>query len=209
MWVVLLFSILFFISWPFSHLSTPQPHYMGRDQRNIPENVFVPAQFVQLYFPIAIPEVQYYPWAHSWIVLTILFKLFSETVHFYQYRNFTWASVSENFVSVAVCLKWKDVLPRRNLEDGCSLVRETKHFMLLLNGNSLFPISVLCCLLKDSHNMEKAVLANWPDPPSFPASVKLEAKCSWVVPDHVVVAFFQAYVLVKYCGGSVCECFRA
>lgn len=197
------------MSCPFSHLSTPQPHFMDRDQRNIPENVFVPAQFVQLYFPIATPEVQCYPWAHSWIVLTILFKLLSETVHFYQYRNFTWGSVSENFVIVAVCLKWKDVLPRRNLEDGCSLVRETKHFMLLLNGNSLFPISVLCCLLKDSHNVEKAVLCKltWS---SFLSSLceiggKKFLSCTW----SCCGGFLLSICVGKILWGSVCECFRA
>lgn len=60
---------------------------------------------------------------------------------------------------VVVCLKLKDVLPRRNLEDSCCLVREAKHFMeLKLNGNCLFPISVFCCLVKDPHNMQKTVL---------------------------------------------------
>lgn len=30
----------------------------------------------------------------------------------------------KNLLVVAVCLKVKDVLPRRSLEDGCSLVRD-------------------------------------------------------------------------------------
>lgn len=89
--------------------------------------------------------------------LTIFFKLPSETMYFYQYRNFRWTCLKILLV-VAVCLKLKDVLPRRNLEDGCSLVRGTKHFMLLLNGSDLFPVSVFCCLLKDSQNLQKAVL---------------------------------------------------
>lgn len=51
---------------------------------------------------------------------------------------------------VAVCWKFKDVLLRRTLEDSCSLLRETKHFMNMLNGSYLFPLSVFCPLLKDS-----------------------------------------------------------
>lgn len=97
-WVVLLFQYN-----PSSPGSSPiSLHHSLTTQtevRGIFQRMFVPVQFVQLYFSIANPEVESYPCAHSWIVLAILFKLFSETMYFCQYRNFIWACVSENFVS--------------------------------------------------------------------------------------------------------------
>lgn len=105
-WVVLLFQYN-----PSSPGSSPiSLHHSLTTQtevRGIFQRMFVPVQFVQLYFSIASPEVESYPCAHSWIVLAILFKLFSETMYFCQYRNFIWACVSENFVSGCSLFKIK------------------------------------------------------------------------------------------------------